>query len=381
MEKSPRFSVDKVFPIAMIQVRSELKGDVDKLNQYICENKKTFDKYSDNDIWIAYERCGFVPSSIPAYIEKGENLEIIPFHIKKDEWEAITTCRQITFKTMFSSPNAFFYRNRPPGEQALKGPWSSEEIEAFQQRLSFFKHFGLHDKLWGLFSVPLKRYGYTCSCFSKDFVAKEKKNKVEYPDIPKEEIEEYLKKEAIDKIISAMKSCKSLDVNTLLPKESGAQRQCQHKSSVSPPPIPTPIQPVLPAVRRPKKETNFTKTLDYSELILTKKDFEESRKSSGMKIKINKKKTKNVLKEVAPHPEEDGLNLARGAMDEITKKPMRFPTINRDGYVLDYSTWDAIMTKKLDCPFMISALSRTDLIRITEENFDSLKPFMRNVYF
>jgi hypothetical protein len=375
MSESPRFTVEKVFPIAMLQIESVLKSDVDKLNDYINKKRKEFEKYSDNNIWIAYERCGFNPEGICSYIDSGANLKIIDFHVKEDEWEALTDSRKESLRSIFQNPNTFLYRSRPPGEKAPNGPWSSDEIEAFHRRLLFFRHFGVQYEYWGLFSVPLKRCGYSCASFAKSFNPDEHPitGTIEYPDIPKHEIYNYLVREAVDKIISCLKSCKSLGVNSLFPIFSVKAKSSKPKQSDS----------TLKSKTKQKKGRSFLKSLDYSDLILTKKDFNEARgKRRNKKIKQAKHRNKSVSKEISPPiSQPEGLNLARGAIDAITKKPMRDPYMNRDGYVFDYKTWNAILNGEVDCPYAISTLHSSDLTQVTEDNFDSFKPFMRNVYF
>jgi transposase len=62
-----------------------------------------------------------------------------------------------------TDPQKYFYRSRLPGEQIAVGPWSQEECEQFFHRLAYFNQLGIHNRLWGLFAVPISnRVGYQC---------------------------------------------------------------------------------------------------------------------------------------------------------------------------------------------------------------------------
>ena len=389
---SLEFLYDEVFPIAMIQSKKELTSDLTNLNKYLKTTKNDFSKYKKEEIWVAYERCGYDPSGITKYIEKGGNIEIIPFHITEEVWNQITPCRQVTFRTMISSPNNFFYRNKPPGKQALKGPWTQEEKEQFYDRLQLFKHFKKTNSQWGFFSVPLARYGYSCAAFSKEFNVREfaGRKQPEYPDMTPEEFDDYLEKQAVDYIFQCMKSVQYLTIESLSPVNVGEHQnektdnKKQMKKSAS---TPQPHPNQYTAKKNPKND-DFLKTLDTTDLNIEKNESMPTSLSFGSSSDKKKQKKNKTQKEgsvntkmIHPPPPVDEYNLTLGAIDEVTKKPMKKPAINRDGYVLDKSTWYSIIDGEIECPYDVVPLSKNEIIMLDNDNFHLFKPYIRNVIF
>jgi hypothetical protein len=67
---------------------------------------------------------------------------------------------------MLHNPNAFFYRNRPPGDPQKIGKFTPEEEVQFLERLRRFRELGIAEPRWGLFAAPIRgRLGYQCSTF------------------------------------------------------------------------------------------------------------------------------------------------------------------------------------------------------------------------
>ena len=403
---SLEIAFDDVYPIAMIQAKNELLKDLEYLNSYISQDPISFGKLTKEQIWIAYERCGFDPTKILMYIEGKGNTEVIPFHITEEVWNNISPCRQVTFKTMFSNPNGFFYRNKPPGQQAFKGNWTEEEKIEFHKRFQLFEHFGFVNQKWGLFSVTLTRYGYSCAMFFKEYDPSQY-SFVElppFPDIPNESFENFLTDQAIDVIYQSIKEIETLDPTSLLPvdvrcanqdpkqkirfrekekeknkpaenKEKEVDKNTNMKKSAS-------AQVVF---KKKNKADDFLKTLDNSELNVEKPDTTSlSYSQSAVFDKKKKKKNKPEKpkkKNIHPPPPQDDVNLTFGAIDAVTRLPMRKPAMSREGYVFDLTTWHEIINGHIECPFVIAPLTANDLIPLTDENFALYKPFIRNVSF
>jgi hypothetical protein len=91
--------------------------------------------------------------------------EKLKIHLPQALWESFSESRRGSFRQMFSNPNSFFYRNRPPGDPQKFGGWSPSELKEFLDRVDYFHNvLKIRDGLWGLFSVPLRgRLGYQCS--------------------------------------------------------------------------------------------------------------------------------------------------------------------------------------------------------------------------
>ena len=64
---------------------------------------------------------------------------------------------------MYTNPNAFYFRNRPPGEKLIKGPWSEEAKMFFIEQLRKTDKIG---RDWGEFARDIPgRVGYQCKAF------------------------------------------------------------------------------------------------------------------------------------------------------------------------------------------------------------------------
>lgn len=97
--------------------------------------------------------------------------ELMPERLKsfvsQDTWTNSSAIRRESFNQLLDNPNAFLYRNRPPGDPQKMGPFTAKEEKAFIHRLNYFRReLKVENCLWGLFSVPIRgRLGYQCSSF------------------------------------------------------------------------------------------------------------------------------------------------------------------------------------------------------------------------
>lgn len=94
------------------------------------------------------------------------------FVIPKLTWERFSDIRRQSFYSMFKAPNAFFYRNRAPGEEQVYGHFSPRERSLFFERLNYFRRdLDVKDGYWGYFSVTIKgRVGYQCANFYRKLI-------------------------------------------------------------------------------------------------------------------------------------------------------------------------------------------------------------------
>lgn len=370
------FDFSHIMSIAMIQVPDIVRRDISVITKYFKKKSVDTAGCSTDQIWYAFERCGYDPRAIENYIKQGGNVEPLPFHIKDDEWAKISPCRQDAIRVMFSNPSAFFYRNRPPGQEPLFGNWSEEEEFAFHDRMLFFQHFGISEKHWGLFAANQKRFGYSCSSWAKNMYKPEKyKNrpKPTFPDIPKEEIVDYLKKEAVQIIIDSIKSAGERNAAILSGEPSKPGKSARSKN------------------KKPEESTSSHEKIDSYDGILTRNKEKALAGETAEKSTSNKgkrqahehadKKVVHETKVISLKAKDEKINLALGAKDQITGLPMRKPTVNRDGYVLDRETWKLIREGRIVCPFDITAYSKSDLVEVTAQNFNELKPFLLNILY
>ena len=371
-------NLKKIYLISQIQSKNLILSDIKKLKQNFEEIKIECSNNTLEELWYAYERVGYVPSLIISYIKNKGNLEPINFHLSEKSWLTWSSARQSSLRMMYSNPNAFFYRNRPPGEPPLHGPWTEEEEFFFHDRINFFKLINLSDQYWGLFSVPFcGRVGYQCSNFYRQFYKPEKFKNRPLPNINNLNLEdpyEYLKKEAINYIFNIMKNapiCEMMD------------------------PIST-LDNNLPIIKKPiiKDIENIKEKIDNEEPMSKRtRNFNQkinNNNNNEINLNIEKKKIKKIKKKKIINLEENNnniiiknknLNLALGAIDEITGKPMKDPMINKDGYVFDKLTWEKILNGKILCPNNISILNFDELIELNQNNFEKFKPYLINVNF
>lgn len=348
----------------MIQVPEILEQDILVISSSADYLEQELPGYTPEQIWIAFERCGYDPQPVPEYIKNGGNLEVLPFHLKTKDWREISPCRQSAIRVMYSNPNAFFYRNRPPGEEPMFGPWTEEEEISFHDRLQLFKAFGIAEKHWGIFAATQKRFGYTCaSHYKKDYDPLRFKDrpKPEIPDIPKDKILDYLRKEAFDIVVNCIKNAGSNSVQTI-----------NNTVAVAP--------PLKPRIRNRTEKLSITNIpkLDEDDPIISRRAYQEKQYSKQQSQQSEPSADINLPEEKFY---EDSVNLALGARDTVTGLPMRIPMINRDGYVLDKQTWNQILNGQIQCPFDITTLSNEDLTEVTNENFGRLSPYISNIVF
>lgn len=358
----------------MIQVPEVLEQDLLVISSSAEYLEQELPGYTPEQIWIGFERCGYDPQPVPQYIKSGGNLEVLPFHLKTKDWNEISPCRQSAIRVMYYNPNAFFYRNRPPGEEPMFGPWSEEEEIAFHDRLQLFKAFGIAEKHWGIFAATQKRFGYTCaSHYKKDYDPLRFKDrpKPEIPNIPKDQILEYLRKEAFDIVVACIKNA--------------GQSKAQIISRSTNQTIPS-----KPKIRNRTEKLEITSNilLEDDDPIISRRQYQEkqlnktqeviSEPSADMNLGILSSCSSDTPKN---EKEQKSINLALGAKDMVTGLPMRTPMVNRDGFVLDKNTWLQIVTGRIKCPFDITTLSIDDLTEVTNENFDRLSPYIMNIVF
>ena len=443
------FDYDEIYPIAMIQVPDVLQQDLKRMNESREILEQQLPTYSAKQIWIAFERCGYEVTNVPNYILNGGDIEELPFHIRTKEYNELSPCRREAIRSMFSNANLYFYRNRPPGEEPQFGQWSEEEQIAFHDRLMLFKHFGIAEKHWGLFAVKTKRFGYTCSSYYKQSYDPEKfKNRPlpEFPDIPKDQILDWLRQEAYDYVVNAIKMAASKNDAII---KSGNPSSGPGRVKPAHPAIPTPAASrnsseheesspqieqqqtnskssfPIPQIEQKTKEKEEEKQINVEEKEATEKPQIVKQTRQNSTIQTTKFKERNHSSSGAPSSPSSGyissdsttshshthnqkhthksshsrkhsstnkpfieidlsngcksLNLAYGAMDDITGLPMKTPMMNRDGFVLDKTTWLAILSGKISCPYDIIIPAPQDLIEITDVNFAKYKAFMLNV--
>lgn len=273
--------------------------------------------------------------------------EQIKVYVPPDVWESYSQVRKDSFRQMFSKPNAFFYRNRPPGDPQRNGKFTEEEEAQFLERLKYFREeLGIMEGQWGLFAVPLRgRLGYQCSQFFRELLLEGKIKGVSYNvangklihtpgkarEVPPESIAK-LEAEAHAFVRSCLASSTSKDGETFeitIPEKVEAKRAPTRSSSSS----------------SSKKEKNDNRCKDRDKL-------------------------------------SDEWSVLRNASDSVTCKPMTYPMMDTStGIVLDKSTWEGIFSGKLQTSVNTKVGSINGLVKMTKRNFQRYWMDVVNVNF
>lgn len=72
-------------------------------------------------------------------------------------------------------------------------------------------------------------------------------------------------------------------------------------------------------------------------------------------------------------------NTLLGYIDHVTAQPIKVPTLSPDYYLLDYTTWIAILAREKHNPFTRMEMTEKDLIILTEDNFEEYRAKIANL--
>ena len=310
---------------------------------------------------------------------KDENVpDKLKIYVSQEIWSSWSSIRRESFQQIIKNPNAFFYRNRPPGDPQKNGPFSKEEEEQFLNRLNYFRDIlQIEDGLWGLFSVPIKgRLGYQCSNFYRLLI---KENKIKDPHY-----------EIVDgKLIFKHGQKKSVDPGSIeiLEKEAfDFINKCLTENGENPPQVLKPINIKPPNLE--KSKNIIEEKIKDPEIQLLNSFIGYSRglkdrnisTLEALNITNGGKNPNKKDKKIFFNDEENYCPLV-GALDPITKEPMKNPTINQNGYVLDLSTWKDFIKKGFS-PFDNDLLlNEKDLIELNSKNYFHFKYLINNISF
>ena len=252
--------------------------------------------------------------TLPCSIHVPSNLRQL---VSPEVWSSFSPVRRESFKTIFTNPNSFFYRNRPPGDPQKFGPFSAEEEAQFIERLRYFREeLGIYDGLWGLFAVPLRgRLGYQCSNFYRQLVAEGKVQGRRY----------------------------EMGANGKLKCTKGVSRQ----------------------ISRESHERLVREAVDFITACM-----------SGTNATVEKEEPKILKDKDEPM---SILRSARDAVTgEPMKYPCLDP---KTGVLCDLSTWEKIFAGKLKANVATKAGSIDDLVLMTRKNFKKHLMSIMNVLF
>lgn len=301
--------------------------------------------------------------------------------ITPEVWHTWSPIRRESFKKIVENPNAFFYRNRPPGDPQKCGKFSAEEEAQFLERLTYFKTLGITDGLWGLFSVPiLGRLGYQCSNFYRALVKEGKIIDSRY------QIDEEGK-------LKFKHSSRSSNPEALAILEKEAFEfieKCLKPENGEVPKISPAIHVFTPPTEPKSNQHKFTspkifmpKQLPYSvfdgfgrqRTIGDRLASPECMVRLGIGAKIGSARIKKSRECISIDGDQSPYF---GCPDPLSGKPIIKPMMDQNGYIMDLKSWKKVFEKGVKPPFDSTAGNLNDLTEINASNFESMKRFVKN---
>jgi hypothetical protein len=323
--------------------------------------KKKFDRQDDLKAVQAEKRAlKFAGDELPDKLQ---------LYVSREIWAGWSPIRRESFAQIVNNPNAFFYRNRPPGDPQKFGPFTKEEEAQFLERLNYFREdLGINCGLWGLFAVPIRgRLGYQCSNFYR-LLVNEGRVKDENYDVRSDGKLQYrhgsrvtdsnavqvLEKEAFDFIAQCLEP-----EDGEIPKVTGPIRiESNRPVRPKPPkPPPEPQDELVNLVGRKRKLPD--RTLEQAL---------EWEMRAGAKGRPGKK----GMFAVGGEGERLRCPIC-GARDPISCEPIEIPMMDETGFVMDLSSWRKVFRKEEGRPRRSVATCEEELVEVTAENFQELK--------
>jgi hypothetical protein len=269
--------------------------------------------------------------------------------ISEDLWATYSPVRRASFCRMLANPNAFFYRNRPPGDPQKFGPFTTEEQDQVIARICYFHELGVEGGLWGLFAVPIQgRLGYQCanfyhahiangtiknSSYKHDSVGQLRFERQDARSVPPEALE-VLEREAIDYI-----------------------EACLRRENKIAPPVSVDGDKVREIIPKRRQLTDIDEAVVIAENVAAP-PARRAVKPPVFEIPRAHKKS------------DEEWSCVRYAIDRVTGKPMEEPYMDSvSGLVLDLSTWNDMLTGKISPAIEWWAESTQDLIKMTRRNY------------
>ena len=280
--------------------------------------------------------------------------------ITPEVWESYSPARRESFANIFQNPNSFFYRNRPPGDPQIRGPFTAEEEKQFIQRINYFRNeLKIYDRLWGLFAVPIKgRMGYQCMNFYRHLtdsgVLKKIKPKSDGTKRARSVVSPEVQKKLEDEAFQFILECLSRDTPITEPQS----RYDYRSKSVS-------------------ESSDYTSPSDVYDKGIDENNETKPPPRKSIKLKAPKTQSKNVKRE----SNFDKLSLIQFAPDPITGEPMEKPYLDpHSGVVMDKRSWKKIFKKKVCSPYDVYARDFNDLLYITASVLDEFRNQIVNVF-
>jgi hypothetical protein len=282
--------------------------------------------------------------------------EQLKIYVSQEVWNMWSPIRRDSFTKIIKNPNTFFYRNRPPGDPQRTGPFSQEEEEQFINRLRYFRDvLGIEDGLWGLFAVPIKgRLGYQCSNFYRLLIQQGKVHDDRYQLVDGKLNFIHGQRKPIDDSVMEMLTKEAFDfIENCLKTEEGEAPMMEKPVRIAPP------------VRVTQKDKVDVKKKSDGD--------EEEADSSPIPNRFQQMHRRRTFYI------EDNSSPLCGAIDPVSKKPIKAPMMDEDGYVMDLSSWRQYFKDEISVPFQTRATSEANLLQITQNNYAQFRKIIVNI--
>ena len=246
--------------------------------------------------------------------------------IPPDLWSSYSPVRRESFNLMLVNPNAFFYRNRPPGDPQRVGAFTAEEERQFLDRLRYFREeLQIEDGKWGLFAIPFRgRLGYQCSNFYRLLLESGKVTDPNY------------ERDADGKLKCVKKASKRVPSESIKRLEEEALDFIKECIAGYAPGMSAKVA-IQDMGRRRRRETH------------------ESETEEGCV----------TVKEAPDQPSE-----LVNARDPVTEMPMKNPYMDiRTGAVLDFTTWKMVFRGEVTPNVQTRATGFDQLLKMTKRNY------------
>lgn len=308
----------------LVQVRKYIATQNEQPEEKIVQCKEeSYEEGSDEEDWktAKKKRKRRTKKTKRQYSNKRLRLdEALQQHDKKD-W---SRARRRAFELLKTNENAYYYRFNAAGETQRNGPWTKKEKELFLKRLKEFDIYKHDTPQWGLFAKGIPgRVGYQCSSFYRQLI---KRGEIKDPNYWVDE--------------KGKVHCK-------LGKRKSKTKKKKKKKS------------------RDDDDTIYADEVSDEDQVSTSVIPNTTPSQRPLTARVSERLA-------GPLP---------GFLDPITQEEVEQPTISPYGHVAGYKTWLKILSQepKNVCPFTKQPLYKRDLVKLTFDNIDKYRGFIKNI--
>lgn len=317
---------------------------------------------------------------------------IIKKHFTSEVWSGLTDQEHNYYLTYLTNPNHFFFRSSFLHQTAKKGLFSQEEKLKFIERLKYFRETLKIQRIpWGYFSIPFDgRAGYQCAMHYRDLLLSRQVDiDINYP-VGQNGYPRFLFDQDVTLLTDALDSLECEIVNILkdlINKIDLSQYNSLPPNFMLQPTRDDPSNRSEPKVSKksPKLATESTKqnsdNEEISESVVTSSQDANIQSTDAYEVSSDmlSPSSSQPAEEKAEETEVDANNPIPDFIDPITKEPIKDPMLDINGFVMGKQSWEKCLQDPSIAPCTMAATCMSDLIELTNDNFDSMKVFIINL--